>query len=140
MRSLRRFLQLVADDARATRTYFAALFDVWRRSRRRKADRKALALAYRNLGDTAESTPAAEERRSFGSVQENRARVEELIETCEARREEEDEARVRLDERTEVRRRELDELKSRASRRAALHRQARDERDDLARRLVPPAA
>lgn len=121
MQRLRRAFSTWCEDARRSRRFVAALLDAAAKKRRKKREERALALAYRDLGDRAKETTGARERKSFGSVEADEGRLKGLEAELAARTEAEAAARRVLAERTTIREGELAELDAAWRRRREEH-------------------
>ncbi|MFH0944501.1 MAG: hypothetical protein V2A76_04815 [Planctomycetota bacterium] len=135
MGSVGRFGAALRRDLHATARYFRSLREILRLRRLRKADGKALVLAYGKVGTLAANTPEAEEQHSFGGVKGCRALVAELSARLRTLQEDEERDRQNLGDRTRLREAELDGLCEELSRRKAILRAARSDREIMEGRV-----
>lgn len=135
MGSVGRVGAVLRRDLHATVRYFRSLREILRLRRLKKADGKALVLAYRKVGTLAANTPEAEEQRSFGGVEGCRSQVAELSARLRTLQEVAERDRRNLGDRTRLREAELDGLREELSRRQGILRAARSDREILEGRV-----
>jgi hypothetical protein len=132
MEKLGRALSGYRSDAKAFRSYVGARLDASGKARQKKREERALALAYRDLGDRASETEQAEERRSFGSVKENQERRAALSAELEVKQGAEKAARQELANRSRIRAEEIGKIDGEHQALVLAHGEAKD---DLARHV-----
>ena len=135
MNVLIRALSTFAGDAKASLRCTKAFLDASGLKRKRKKEEKALKLAYHEVGTRAADKEKAKERKSFGSVEEDRERAAGLDAALTAAREAEEAAKAALFARGEARKVEIDRIDDEYRKLADAHGAAKDELAGFVRKM-----